>query len=220
MTKQKDDDLLKSKWNKGKNNTLYFYRKKLPWKNKALNCKRHLPDYFEPMIGDKKEVTIAELGAGMFCTIGSLWKTAKVNIHASDVLADEFNRMLKDAGITPFIPLERQNMENLTYPDKFFDIVYCCNALDHCTDPAKAIKEMYRVLKPGGWIYLKHFVNVGEHLKYAGLHLWNIDLNNSKDCLIWNQDQRFSLKNLIPGFNNVIDKDSGTDQIVSVLHKQ
>lgn len=79
------NDLLKAKWERGKNNTIHFYRKKLPWKNKALNCERHLPDFFGPMIGNKKGVKICELGAGMFCTIGSLWKTAKVKIWKSVV---------------------------------------------------------------------------------------------------------------------------------------
>ena len=213
------NDILKAKWNKGKNNTLHFYRKKLPWKARQFNREFYLPDFFGVMIGDKKEVTIAELGAGMFCTIGSLWKTAKVNIHPSDALADEFNQILKECGINPVTALEKQNMESLTYPDKSFDIVYCCNALDHCADPLNAVKEMYRVLKPRGWIYLKHVVNVGEHEKYAGLHMWNVDIGNNNECIIWNRNERFSLENFVPGFNNVIDKSSGIDQIISILQK-
>src|SRR3990167_9322675 len=106
------NDELKERWNKGKNNTLHFYRKKLPWKSSQFNKPLYLPDYFAPMIGDKKEIKIAELGSGMFCTIGSLWKTAKVNVYASDALADEFNQILKDVGITPLIPVVKENMEN------------------------------------------------------------------------------------------------------------
>src|SRR3989337_266717 len=141
------DDQLKAKWERGKNNTLRFYRAKLPWKAKAFNTELlYLPDYFDKMIGDKKEVTIAEIGAGMFCTIGSLWKTAKVNVYPSDALAEEYSQILKESGVTPFMPVTKQDMENLTYLDSFFDIVHCVNALDHTTDPIKAIKEMYRVL--------------------------------------------------------------------------
>jgi ubiquinone/menaquinone biosynthesis C-methylase UbiE len=214
------NNLLKTKWEKGKSNTIYFYKKKLPWKNKELNRERYLPDFFSRMIGDKKDVKICELGAGMFCTIGSLWKTAKVKIYASDALSDEFNQILKEHNVTALTPLEKQDMENLTYPDNFFDIVYCCNALDHCTNPLKAIKEMFRVAKPGGWIYLKHVINVGEHEKYAGLHMWNIDLGDNNECIIWNQKEKFPLENFVPGFVNTIDNDSEIPQIVSLLHKK
>ena len=31
--------------------------------------------------------------------------------------------------MTPFVPIEKQDVENLTYPDDSFDIV-CVNALD------------------------------------------------------------------------------------------
>lgn len=210
----------KTKWERGKKNTLLFYRKKLPWKAKQFNRELYLPAYFEPMIGDKKEVTIAELGAGMFCTIGSLWKTAKVKVYPSDSLADEFNQILKESGVTPLIPVVRENMENLTYPDNFFDIVHCVNALDHTTDPIKAIKEMYRVVKPGGFIYLRHFINAGEHENYSGLHIWNIGLEKNNNCLIWNKDCRFLLSSIIIGFENSIQKELGSDLIVSILHKK
>jgi SAM-dependent methyltransferase len=48
----------------------------------------------------------------------------------------------------------------LLFPDHSFDIVYASNLLHHLPDPQAAIKEMYRVLKPGGkacfWDPLKH----------------------------------------------------------------
>lgn len=216
------NDLLKAKWEKGTNNTLRFYRAKLPWKAKQFNRELTLPDYFGQMIGDKKEVTIAEIGSGMFCTIGSLWKTAKVKVYPSDALADKFNKILEDNNVTPLIPVEKQDMENLTYPDNFFDIVHCCNALDHTTNPLKAICEMYRIVKPGGYIYLRHFVNVGENEKYSGLHMWNIDKSGGKDCVIWNQNERFLLSDHFQGFNTVKKKEldyETDDMVVSILHK-
>lgn len=213
---------LTSKWEKGKNNTLHFYRKKLPWKNKEFNREFSLPDYFRPLIGDKKEVTIAEIGSGMFCTIGSKWQGTKVKVYPSDALADEFNQILKENKIIPLIPVEKQNMENLTYPDNFFDIVHCCNALDHTANPLKAIKEMYRVCKPEGYIYLRHFPLVGESEKYAGLHMWNIEKSNKDDCKIWNKSEQFLLSDLFPGFNTVCKREldyEADNMVVSILHK-
>ncbi len=215
-------DSLTAKWERGKNNTLHFYRKKLPWKSREFNRKLYLPDYFRTMIGDNKEVAIAEIGAGMFCTIGSLWKSAKVTVYPSDALAVEFNQILKDNNVTPLIPIEKQDMENLTYSDNFFDIVHCCNALDHCTNPLKALKEMYRVCKPGGYIYLRHFVNVGENEKYAGLHMWNLNIEGKNNCLLWNQSERFLLSDHFNRFNTVLKKEldyETDDMVVSILHK-
>lgn len=215
-------DNKKTNWDEGKHKTLYFYTKKLPWKAKQFNQPLQLPDYFAPMIGDKKEVTIAELGAGMFCTIGSLWKTAKVNIYPSDALADDFNQILNDAGIKPLIPVEKQDMENLTYPNEFFDIVHSVNALDHTINPIKAISEMYRVCKPGGYIYLRHFVNVGEKERYVGLHMWNIDLDENGEGIIWNPNTKFILSQQFPGFKSVKKREADYEKektVVSILHK-
>lgn len=48
----------------------------------------------------------------------------------------------------------------LDCPDNTFDIVYASNLLHHLPDPHQAIREMHRVLKPGGkacfWDPLRH----------------------------------------------------------------
>lgn len=38
----------------------------------------------------------------------------------------------------------------LTFDDASFDIVYSFHALEHITDPHRALSEMHRVLRPGG----------------------------------------------------------------------
>ena len=40
--------------------------------------------------------------------------------------------------------------EGLPYKDSMFDIVYSKSVIEHFYDPTKLIKEIYRVLKPGG----------------------------------------------------------------------
>jgi ubiquinone/menaquinone biosynthesis C-methylase UbiE len=51
------------------------------------------------------------------------------------------------------------NAEKIQYPDNYFDIVYASNLLHH-VNPEKTIREIHRVLKPGGkmcfWDPLKH----------------------------------------------------------------
>lgn len=40
--------------------------------------------------------------------------------------------------------------ENLAFPDGHFDVVYSWGVLHHSPDTAKAVREVWRVLKPGG----------------------------------------------------------------------
>ncbi|MBB5938753.1 bifunctional 2-polyprenyl-6-hydroxyphenol methylase/3-demethylubiquinol 3-O-methyltransferase UbiG [Streptomyces zagrosensis] len=48
--------------------------------------------------------------------------------------------------------------EELKFPDASFDLVYCCDTLEHVTDTNRAISEAVRVLKPGGY-YLYDTIN-------------------------------------------------------------
>lgn len=52
------------------------------------------------------------------------------------------------------------NAMSLEFPDNTFDLIYASNLLHHIPDPKIALKEMHRVLKPGGkacfWDPLKH----------------------------------------------------------------
>ncbi len=40
---------------------------------------------------------------------------------------------------------------NLPFEDNSYDVILCNHVLEHIPDDAKAMQELYRVLKPGGW---------------------------------------------------------------------
>ena len=40
---------------------------------------------------------------------------------------------------------------NLPFEDDTFDVVLCNHVLEHIPDDTKAMSELYRILKPGGW---------------------------------------------------------------------
>ena len=44
-----------------------------------------------------------------------------------------------------------EDLQQLTYPNDYFDIVLTSDTLEHVPDPEKAFNEIYRVLKPGGF---------------------------------------------------------------------
>lgn len=40
---------------------------------------------------------------------------------------------------------------NLPFKDNSFDVILCNHVLEHIPDDTKAMQELYRILKPGGW---------------------------------------------------------------------
>ena len=40
---------------------------------------------------------------------------------------------------------------NLPFEDNTYDVIFCNHVLEHIPDDTKAMKELYRVMKPGGW---------------------------------------------------------------------
>jgi len=46
------------------------------------------------------------------------------------------------------------NSESIPLEDRFFDIIICTNSFHHYLHPDKALKEMHRLLKNGGKLYI------------------------------------------------------------------
>lgn len=51
--------------------------------------------------------------------------------------------------------MEKQDITHLTYATNRFDVILCNHVLEHIPDDKKAMQELYRVLKPGGWAILQ-----------------------------------------------------------------
>ena len=46
------------------------------------------------------------------------------------------------------------DMCDLPYPDNTADLVFSCHAFEHCDNPIQALKEMKRIAKPSGVVFL------------------------------------------------------------------
>lgn len=192
-------------WKEGKKAELSFWHGWLMAKGKKYEAPRPLSDRFNFMIGDKKRVTIANLGAGAMSLIGDFRQGIKVKVVPLDLLADKYHKLLKELKLKPTNTVKKQDMTKLTYKNNTFDIVYCDNALDHSQDPYKAVCEMVRVCKHGGWIYLRHIAHEGQRHHYHGIHQWNIDATEDGNCIFWNNNpgpktDTFLLSEIYPGF--------------------
>ena len=45
----------------------------------------------------------------------------------------------------------RMDITDIQYPAESFDVIFCSHVLEHVPDDRRALREFYRVLKPGGW---------------------------------------------------------------------
>jgi ubiquinone/menaquinone biosynthesis C-methylase UbiE len=143
------------------------------------------------MIGDKKRVVIAEVGAGPVNTIGDFWPGVDVKIHASDVCQQEYQGFWEHHNKVPIIPIEYQDMEDFTYPDEMFDIVRCTNALDHTRSADKALGEIMRICKKGGWVYLRHVAN--QRSRHGREHRWDVTMEGG-ECIFRGKHKTFNVK--------------------------
>jgi SAM-dependent methyltransferase len=49
----------------------------------------------------------------------------------------------------------RTDILNIAFKSNFFDVVLCNHVLEHVIDDRKAMRELHRILKPGGWAILQ-----------------------------------------------------------------
>ncbi|MBI3222568.1 MAG: bifunctional demethylmenaquinone methyltransferase/2-methoxy-6-polyprenyl-1,4-benzoquinol methylase UbiE [Nitrosomonadales bacterium] len=95
-----------------------------------------------------------------------------VGSSGSVVLTDINNAMLRvgrdrllDSGITT--PVTQCDAEHLPFPDNYFDCVSIAFGLRNVTHKDAALREMKRVLKPGGRVIVLEFSKVAKPLEKA-----------------------------------------------------
>ena len=56
----------------------------------------------------------------------------------------------------------RMDIMDIQYPDETFDVIYCSHVLEHVSDDRKAMRELHRVLRTGGWAILQVPISTAE----------------------------------------------------------
>lgn len=70
-------------------------------------------------------------------------------------LGTETSRYVVDFAKKEFgIDLSLGQLEDVRYPDTYFDAVSLWHVLEHLPHPSRAIKEVSRILKPGGYLFI------------------------------------------------------------------
>jgi SAM-dependent methyltransferase len=101
------------------------------------------------------------------------------------------------AGLTP--ELVRSNVESLPFEDGAFDLVLCTQVLEHVVDPPAVLRELARVLEPGGTLLLStdHSRNTVTRVLFAPrlAVLGVLGLRNRRAPVVW-PERRFPLDEL------------------------
>jgi SAM-dependent methyltransferase len=158
-------------------------------------------------------VEILDVGAGPLTIIGTTYPGRTLEITATDPLADDYDRLLAEAGVEPPIRTLQCRGEDLLerFGPERFDIAFARNAIDHTIDPVCVIQNMLAVVKPAGFVVLRHYRNEGVTQSYDGLHLWNFDVDDGR-LILWNRKVRHDLSALFaPDAEIEVDVHGGGD---------
>lgn len=146
------------------------------------------------------EVTILDVGAGPVTSLGFRYPGKTLTIVPVDPLADEYERVLREADLDPPIRTISVAGEALLkhFGPRRFDIAYASNALDHSADPFTIISNMVAVVRTGGIVLLRHKRNEGEQARYGGLHQWNFDVVDD-NLLVWDNAVEVNVGSALEG---------------------
>lgn len=147
-----------------------------------------------------REISILDVGAGPVTWLGLRYPGKMLTIVPTDPLADDYDRLLREAGLEPPVRTIRVAGEALLehFGSGSFDIAYATNALDHSAEPFRIISNMVAVVRPGGVVILRHKRNEGQQARYGGLHQWNFDVVEGR-LVLWNDTVELDVGSALAG---------------------
>ena len=121
------------------------------WKRLAVDCAKLRPgDHVLDLAGGT-----ADLTALMVKKVAPLGTVTLADINA-EMLTVGRSKLI-DQGLWQQVPIVQANAECLPFDSNYFDAVTIAFGLRNVTDKSAALKEMYRVLKPGGQVLVLEF---------------------------------------------------------------
>ena len=111
---------------------------------------------------------------------------ALIELHGTDT-TDAYQHKLESIGYKGFKVMADEPTASIPDDDGVFDFVVCKDVLEHVLLPEHSIREIQRVLKPGGYALL----HVPNHFSFYG-RLKFLFYNRIDTFNYFNSDERFS----------------------------
>lgn len=103
---------------------------------------------------DDETAVILDAGCGRGFYLNYFRYVSKVKLVGLELDDDIIRKAQANIGHLPDITLVQANLYHLPFPDNTFHAVIMSEILEHVDDDAQALREAYRVLKPGGVVVM------------------------------------------------------------------
>ena len=126
---------------------------------------RRVRDLLEQFQSIPKDARVIEVGSGAHGLIFCFESDRRVGV---DPLAVDYR------GLFPGWQRRAQTVaavgESLPFRDHSFDVVICDNVVDHAESPPQIVRELVRILAPGGLLYFTVNIHHSLYSVAAGMH--------------------------------------------------
>ena len=201
-TVQQNKDYYETYWSAGKKNfsgSTYGY---------APNFRRWMAEELRDL---PPSTPVIEVGCGDASFTTDLAKYS-TDVTAIDISAGQ---IAENARLFPGIKFLQHDVSvRFPFPDASFDVAWCSEVLEHLFDPEFALREMHRILRPGGRL----LVTVPYHGRFKNLLIalfkWDVHFAPANPHIRFYTNNTLSRITRAAGFREVRVKTCGMGQPV------
>ena len=116
---------------------------------------------FSQLVGETGQVVLGDINSSML-------KVGREKLH--------------NLGLVGNIDYVQMNAEALPFPDNSFDLITIAFGLRNVTDQNKALRSMYRILKPGGRLLILEFSKPEQELLSKAYDFYSFNILPTASC--------------------------------------
>ena len=176
----------------------------------------------EQMFKNKTVVDVGCGAAGKSLYYASLGAKKVFGLELLEKYREEAETLARDTGLSDKFEFVAGDSADMPFEDDFADTIIVNDAMEHVAEPEKTIREMLRILKPGGRIFINfppYYHPMGAHLTDAVYIPW-VHMFFPDDVLI--EGYKELVKELPDGDDRIdfrISKDGKGKEYFSYINK-
>ena len=157
-----------------------------------------MTDYLANLVDIKKSVKVLSVGCGRGSADKQLQASYGVSIYGIDISENQLREVRRNC---PEGSYYNSSMQTIPFEDNYFDIVWVQQSLFHSHDKPAAVREFYRVVKPGGKVVVEDSVLLNpayreEVLESFGKRVHLTSINTVQELLRYFAEVGFGLVHL------------------------